>query len=160
MRGKKQEEQGGTSDYKSRQGRGQEKGRAEGGAASHKTDLRQGQRPDLPSRDNGALSFWWPGRSMPRARRPGIGDRGRMEDPRGTWAVQEPCLGQNSHLLENTKPPIGNRWPYHHHDTVTPMLENLNTFYEWKTNKRGYCCWLLSKFKENQWVSHISAIIS
>lgn len=135
MRGKKQEEQGGTSDYKSKQGRGQEKGRAEGGAASHMTDLRQGQRPDLPSRDNGALSFWWPGRSMPRARRPGLGDRERMEDPRDTWAVQEPCLGRNSHLRGKYKathrkqvaPPS----PRHSDSNVRKPKST-----EWKTNKR------------------------
>lgn len=62
---------------------------------------------------------------MPRARRPGLGDRERMEDPRVTWVVQEPCLGRNSHHSDNTKPPIENRWPYHHCDTVNLMLENL-----------------------------------
>lgn len=109
------------------------------------TDLRQGQRPDLPSRDNGALSFWWPGRSMPRARRPGLGDRERMEDPIGTWDPIGTCLGRNSHLLGKYKATHRKQVALHHRVTVTLMLENLKG----PSGKliRG---WLLSKFKENQ----------
>lgn len=103
MRGKKQEEQGGTSDYKSKQGRGQGKGRAKGGAAATRQTRGRGRGQTSLPETMGHFPF---GGQEGACQGPGglaEGAEREWKSPEALGLCREPSLGQHAQLLGKHK---------------------------------------------------------